>query len=317
MFSPSARDSVSLAIMNWRRWINPSVAQLGKANAVLSGTGRSYHVPEFEGCLSIKTIVAGSAVWSAGGRRFTIKENCWLILNDRQRYTLDIESQNPTTTFCLFFKRGFVEDIWRTMVTPASDLLDSLENTPGRAGFFEAIEPEDSPVLRRVQRFRHDLTSDTMDGGEWQDCFVQIGAELVATQRRALADMAKLSATKRSTRLELCKRVRRGRDLLLSCSNQRITLQELARGACMSPYHFHRTFRRFFGLTPHALLTQYRLNCAAEQLCRTHKSVTELCFEIGFESLPSFSALFRKRFGSSPREFRRAKASSSAIRKIG
>lgn len=110
--------------MSTRLPINPSVDQLGKVNAVITGRGRSYHVHDFEGSLSIKTVVSGAAVWRADGQRFPVNENCWLVLNDRQRYSMEIESREPTTTFCLFFKRGFVEDIWRTLVTPAHELLD-------------------------------------------------------------------------------------------------------------------------------------------------------------------------------------------------
>jgi hypothetical protein len=88
--------------------INPPAAALGTVNAVITGTSRLHHVPEFEGTLSIKTVVAGRATWQAGGRRFTVGEKCFLILNDRQRYTLTVDSPQKTTTFCLFFECGFV-----------------------------------------------------------------------------------------------------------------------------------------------------------------------------------------------------------------
>ena len=74
--------------------INPSAKLLGQCNAVLTGTSHAYHVPDFEGCLSIKAVVSGSAVWEAGGRRFVVRENCFLVLNDRQRYTITIDSEN-------------------------------------------------------------------------------------------------------------------------------------------------------------------------------------------------------------------------------
>jgi uncharacterized alpha-E superfamily protein len=83
--------------VDWHHCVNPLGNQLGNLNAVLSGTARSYHVPEFEGTLSIKTIVTGSAVWRAGGRRFVLEKDSWLVLNDRQHYMMDIQSKKPTT----------------------------------------------------------------------------------------------------------------------------------------------------------------------------------------------------------------------------
>jgi len=81
-------------------------------------------------------------------------------------------------------------------------------------------------------------------------------------------------------------------------------LSDVARAACLSPYHFHRSFTVAFGKTPHQYLTAHRLERAAQLLRRTPMSVTQICFDSGFESLGSFSSLFRRNFGTSPREFR-------------
>lgn len=306
-----------LTKMRARLPINPSVDQLGKVNAVIAGTGRSYHVHNFEGSLSIKTVVSGAAVWRVNERRFPVNENCWLVLNDRQRYSMEIESREPTTTFCLFFERGFVEDIRRTFVTPAHELLDRQDIDLTSAEFFQALEPNSSPVCAAVRRFRRDLLGGKIGAAQWEDRFAEVGGRLVMAQRNSLVATVKTGAVKASTRIELARRVRRGRDLLLSSPERSIALEELAREACLSPYHFHRTFRQLFGQTPHELLTHYRIQRAAEDLRNTHKSVTDICFENGFESLPSFSRLFRKRLGVSPRKFRRTNGRISEIRKIG
>jgi len=297
--------------------INPSPERIGQANAVIGGTARSYHVDNFAGSLSIKTVIAGSATWIAGGRSFTVRENCWLRLNDAQRYSMKIESNEPTTTFCLFFERGFVEDILRTIATPASKLLDDLDGDLGWSGFFEALEPRSSPVGREMRRFRRDLLAGKVSVAQWEDRFVEIGRRLAMAQRWALMSAARTGAIKASTRLELATRARRGRDFLLSAGARSIPLKEVAREACMSPYHFHRTFRQLFGQTPHEFVTHYRVQRAAEDLRNTRKSVTQICFENGFASVSSFSTLFRKRLGTSPIKLRQANGRTAEIRKIG
>ena len=297
--------------------INPSPERIGKANVVIGGTGRSYHVDNFEGSLSIKTVVAGSATWIAGGRSFTVRENCWLVLNDAQRYSMKIESREPTTTFCLFFERGFVEDILRTIAAPASKLLDDFDADLGWPGFFEALEPGSSPVGAEMRRFRRDLLAGKIRATQWEDRFVEIGRQLAMAQRWALMNAAKIGAVKASTRVELARRARRGRDFLLSSGPRSIPLKEVAREACMSPYHFQRTFRQLFGQTPHEFVTHYRVQRAAQDLRNTRKSVTEICFENGFASVPSFSSLFRKRLGTSPTKLRQANGRTPEIRKIG
>ena len=55
--------------------VNPPGWKLGSLNAVLAGVGARYHVPDFEGCLSVKTVLSGAAVWEAGGRTFPMVED--------------------------------------------------------------------------------------------------------------------------------------------------------------------------------------------------------------------------------------------------
>jgi len=100
------------------------------------------------------------------------------------------------------------------------------------------------------------------------------------------------------------RRLCRGRDLLAAEYRNRVLLQQAAREACLSQYHFHRLFRATFGETPHEFLTRLRLD-RARQLLASQRTVTETCFEAGYESLGSFSSKFREHFGCSPAEYQR------------
>lgn len=286
--------------------INPGADCLGRLNAVLTGSSRFYHVPDFEGSLSLKSVVRGSATWETEGRRFVVRENSWLILNDRQRYTLTIARRQPTTTFCVFFQRGFVEDIWRARVTHSEQLLDEPHSDQRRHGvtFLQRLG-DDEELRREIRFFRTALLSGCLSPGATEDAFLRVASKLVCSEEAVLARASNMSALRASTKREVCKRVLRGHDLLLSCFDRKLFLADLARAACMSPYHFHRSFRELFGATPHAVLTKHRLQHAAERLRASDDSVTAISNQCGFESLPSFSSLFRRHFAQSPSQFRR------------
>src|SRR6266446_3433868 len=79
-----------------------------------------------------------------------------------------------------------------------------------------------------------------------------------------------------------------------------LNLSEISRQACLSRYHFLRLFRDTFQTTPHQYLIQRRIEKAKELLRSKPVSVTDVCFEVGFQSLGSFSSLFRKCVGDGP-----------------
>jgi len=79
----------------------------------------------------------------------------------------------------------------------------------------------------------------------------------------------------------------------------------IARDVAISPFHFIRQFEAMFGVTPHQYRIQARLDRAKMLLAKGEHSVTEVCMEIGFSSLGTFSDLFRRRVGESPRAYQR------------
>ncbi|MBX3155157.1 MAG: helix-turn-helix transcriptional regulator [Deltaproteobacteria bacterium] len=76
----------------------------------------------------------------------------------------------------------------------------------------------------------------------------------------------------------------------------------------MSPYHFIRRFEELFGTTPHQHRIAARID-RAKQLLARGAPVTDVCFELGWSSVGTFSALFKRRVGESPSTYgRRARA---------
>ncbi|SJZ93022.1 helix-turn-helix transcriptional regulator [Sediminibacterium ginsengisoli] len=84
-----------------------------------------------------------------------------------------------------------------------------------------------------------------------------------------------------------------------------ICLADVARQAFFSRFHFHRLFTRIYRRTPHEYLTMIRMEAARTMLEREPGTpITEVAAGIGFESHPSFSNLFRKRYGHTPAGYR-------------
>lgn len=100
-------------------------------------------------------------------------------------------------------------------------------------------------------------------------------------------------------------RLCRARDMLREVTDRPLTIDEVARDAAMSPFHFIRQFNALFGATPHQFRIQARVDHARHLLAARNDSVTDVCLEVGFSSLGSFSDLFTRRVGLSPTAYRR------------
>lgn len=99
-------------------------------------------------------------------------------------------------------------------------------------------------------------------------------------------------------------RLRRARDYLAAHYARPILLEDAARQACLSPFYFNRLFTQAFSETPHEFITRRRIEQAKKLLLAGNHSVTEICFDVGYESLGSFSTRFHSLTGLSPAAFR-------------
>jgi AraC-like DNA-binding protein len=85
---------------------------------------------------------------------------------------------------------------------------------------------------------------------------------------------------------------------------ERLSVEQLAEAAGLSRAHFSREFRAAFGESPHSYLLTRRMERAAALLRTTDRSVTDICFSVGLQSVGSFTSSFKRTFGKTPLAYR-------------
>jgi AraC-like DNA-binding protein len=96
----------------------------------------------------------------------------------------------------------------------------------------------------------------------------------------------------------------RAKDLADARYAQPLDVDDMAGAAGLSRAHFSREFRRTFGESPHGYLLTRRLERAAALLRNTDRSVAEICFSVGLQSVGSFTSSFGRVYGRSPTTYR-------------
>jgi len=258
--------------------------------------------------LSIKSFYGGEALYDVGCGKYRVGENNYLILNRGQHYSINIDSETPVESFCIFFEDGMAEDVHYSLYTPSDKLLDNSE--PPRIStihFFEKTYPHDHRLSPALFNFKTGILHYKTDSLWIREQLGILVERMLAVHHGARLEISSLSAIRAATREELYRRLHRAKDFILASFEQPISVDEMARAACLSTNHFIRTFRQLFGQTPHQFLTAKRLEYSEKLLRQTELPVTEICLMSGFESLGSFSSLFRNKKGISPDKYRRQK----------
>ncbi len=109
------------------------------------------------------------------------------------------------------------------------------------------------------------------------------------------------------------RRLQRVLDFMEASLADDISLEDLAREACLSPYHFSRLFHEATGMPPHRYLVERRIRAAQKMLLCEQASITEVALDTGFGSQASFTRAFRKVTGTTPSQYREQCRADRAI----
>jgi AraC-like DNA-binding protein len=292
--------------------LNPAARQLGRCSAILNGLATHYRVDSYRTTLSIKAVQSGAALYVTPKARHLVTPDCYLILNRGQEYALEFQWPTPTETLCPFFQPAFVEHAAYCASESIRKQLDEIEDRARPLSFCERLYPRTGRLGALLDVLYQGVKAGQASGGWLEDHFYVLAEALVELSGIEYLEIDQIGACRAATREELYRRLHRGRDYLSACYAEPVTVARAAAAATLSPHHFHRQFRAVFGQTPMRFVQMRRLDAARRLLLTTDLPVTTVCFSAGFQSLGSFISLFGRRFGSSPRHFRR-KAEKSQI----
>ena len=104
----------------------------------------------------------------------------------------------------------------------------------------------------------------------------------------------------------LVKRVIQAKYFIEQNFDRAITLDVVCKEACISKFYLLRSFKKLYGVTPYQHLTFLRIK-KAKELLQANLPIATVCYHVGFDSPTSFSGLFKKIAGKTPREFQRSK----------
>jgi AraC family transcriptional regulator len=261
--------------------------------------------PDAQTRLSLRCSFHGQRRFLVDKQPFMVHDDRYLLFNLGQRVSESLDSDHPVECLNVTFQPEDADEVLRSLITSTGGLLDDPSGNPHHPiRFFTQTYPHDDRVSPILYRFREMPAEDQVDRGWLTEQFHLLLERLIEVHLRVLKETDAVPAMRRSTRIEIYHRLSLARDFIEASLDKPISLADYAGVACLSPHHFLRLFRQVYGETPHQFLTRLRLKQALDLLQKTEIPVTEICFLVGFESLGSFSSLFKRHCGKSPLAFR-------------
>jgi len=272
---------------------------------ILNGFNQTLEHKEIIGTLSVKCMFNGRATYCIEGAHLTVDDSCFMILNHAQPYDMIIDALTAVESFCVFLPQSWLSDVYRNITLTDSQLLSNPYDNTQPFLFFEMPHDHDNIISPFLFTLRQHHKTQQLTSSQLVQYMYQLIPKLIKLQQDVTDSIADSFLSVRvATRIELYRRLHLTREYILSNLHRDLTLDQLAQVACMSPYHFLRRFTELFQITPHQFIMQQRLNRAEILLTTTKRSVTDICIAVGFSSLGSFSTLFQREYGVSPRAYR-------------
>jgi len=254
-------------------------------------TTRPYTFPEHLPGPGILTMITGSGRCRVNREPMTIDSSQYLLVDQDSRLSISLPRPGVQPLF-LFFHTAKVR------VALAKQQADLC--------WLQRLHPMNA-VLRERLQWLIQLGSNCSSfsalkaDGMLFDILQGFIRQALAAERESEA----LPVTRRSTRIELFKRLSMAREYILANYSGAVSLDDMAETALLNSQHFLRMFRECYGITPHQYVMGVRLTAARQLLINTKEPVSAICRQTGFESLSSFSGLFRQRFGAAPSLYRK------------
>jgi AraC family transcriptional regulator len=260
-------------------------------NTLLSErTAAPYTCPPHIPGPGILTMLTGIGRYGINREISTLDSSRYLLINQDSLLTVHLPHPD-VQPLLLFFRADMVKD--------------ALSRQQADLCWLERVHPMTIQLQQRLEWLAQLGNSCSSFSALKADAMIRdILQEFIREAVAADHVSERLPVTRRSTRIELYKRLSAAREWILANYPAAISLEAMAEPATMNPQHFLRMFRDCYGITPHQFVIDVRLTVARQLLTETKQPVSAICRQTGFESFSSFSGLFRRRFGSSPSTYR-------------
>lgn len=254
--------------------------------------------------ISFKYVWEGKETYVINQKEHHLTNHQFVVVNHQNECTVRIGQQAFSQGICIDVEEHLLAEALQYMAQPNE--LDT--DNAAIARFFGTAElfSQGTTAPASLKAILQNIAN-KKDIIYTKEFIILLTQEIIQSQTELIKQYNRLKTAKLSTKKELYHRLAKAKNLLADNPTQQSVMRQIAQEVCLSEFRFHHLFKQTFGLTAH----QFQHQCLMQKaltLHQDHSSWTAVADALGYPDLPTFSKVFKKMYGVSPKYYERETA---------
>lgn len=279
-----------------------------RPNSIVYSELYKFEATLYAGHYGIKLPLRGAETYILNGQAYQVADEQFLLTNPGQSTDVIVDSKLPVAGICIGITRNFLLELYDDM---QSDMDAVLQQKKASSTTFEVINHcfsihQRSQLASFLRRIKRQFISQGFVGYlEEEQFYYDLGESIINDHDRIQSAINQLPQSRLAVREEVFKRVDIMHQYIHDNFQDNISLEELARAACLSKYHAIRSYQRIHGTSPYQQIKKLRIEKAKGMILQGI-SISETAHLCGFADYRGFSKQFKQVVGVTPSVYRHA-----------
>jgi len=234
--------------------------------------------------ISIKMVLNGIENYKLNGKSYKIDNSKFLIVNRQSKINLTINDSQDVKGICLYPSEELINDAYKSHLFSQAKLLDKpFDKTEEFHLLEKAFGYKQSRIGKYLSNNIHSILIKykNQEAIDFESFYIKIVECLIQDQLEIEGKLSGLTSIRKTTKEELFRRVSSTKDFIEDNYTQKINLNELAENAYLSKYHFSRSFKAIYQVSPYQYLLKLRID-KAQELLKKEYTISQINDIVGF-----------------------------------
>jgi len=246
---------------------------------------------------SIKYVSTGVERYSIDNRVYKVKSNQYLLVNQNDGFDIELDSKEFTDGICIYPPENLINEVFEAKLRSSDELLNNDQSDSSRFNLTRMVSSLNSTstgvylnqyLPQIIHKHKQNVAID------FSEFYMSLAECIVEDQLAIDGQLKNLKSTKKQTKEELYRRISLSKDHIHDNYKESLNIAELAELACLSKYHFLRSFKDLYAQTPYQYLLNIKLN-KAKILLEKGFSISTTGDLVGFSDPKNLRKALKKR----------------------